>query len=42
MARVLQKVNVVVHIISIHVLFIRQWSRKLVQKDQLPLVAECA
>ncbi|CAJ1339966.1 unnamed protein product [Effrenium voratum] len=37
MARVLQKVNVVVHIISIHVLFIRQWSRKLVQKDQLNL-----
>ena len=35
MARVVQKVNVVVHVIAIHFLFIRQWSQKVVKRDMM-------
>ncbi|CAK9018503.1 unnamed protein product [Durusdinium trenchii] len=35
MARVVQKILVLVHVVSIHALFIQQWSRKLVPKRKV-------
>ena len=35
MARAVQKINVVVHVIAIHALFIRQWSLKIVKRDMM-------
>lgn len=35
MARVVQKLNILVHVISIHALFIRQWSLKGVKRDMM-------
>lgn len=39
MARVVQKILVLVHVVSIHALFIQQWSRKLVPKRKVHLGA---
>lgn len=39
-ARIVQKIMVLVHLVSIHSLFIEQWSNKVVRKDKMWLAIE--